>query len=56
MSDAATKRRRARPRQRRCRAHVRDEIDHWVAKFPEGRQRSAVIAALRRRSTRIRVI
>ena len=26
--------------------HVRDEIDHWVAKFPEGRQRSAVIAAL----------
>jgi NADH-quinone oxidoreductase subunit E len=27
-------------------AHVRDEIDHWIAKFPEGRQRSAVIAAL----------
>jgi NADH-quinone oxidoreductase subunit E len=27
-------------------AHVRAEIDHWVAKFPEGRQRSAVIAAL----------
>jgi NADH-quinone oxidoreductase subunit E len=27
-------------------AHVREEIDHWVAKFPEGRQRSAVIAAL----------
>ena len=26
--------------------HVRSEIDHWVAKFPEGRQRSAVIAAL----------
>ena len=26
--------------------HVREEIDHWVAKFPEGRQRSAVIAAL----------
>ena len=26
--------------------HVRDEIDHWVAKFPAGRQRSAVIAAL----------
>jgi NADH-quinone oxidoreductase subunit E len=26
--------------------HVRHEIDHWVAKFPEGRQRSAVIAAL----------
>jgi NADH-quinone oxidoreductase subunit E len=26
--------------------HVRDEIDHWVAKFPQGRQRSAVIAAL----------
>jgi NADH-quinone oxidoreductase subunit E len=27
-------------------AHVREEIDHWVAKFPEGRQRSAVLAAL----------
>jgi NADH-quinone oxidoreductase subunit E len=27
-------------------AHVREEIDHWVEKFPEGRQRSAVIAAL----------
>ena len=27
-------------------AHVRDEIDRWVAKFPEGRERSAVIAAL----------
>jgi NADH-quinone oxidoreductase subunit E len=26
--------------------HVRDEIDRWVAKFPPGRQRSAVIAAL----------
>ncbi|MFO7285487.1 MAG: NADH-quinone oxidoreductase subunit NuoE [Gammaproteobacteria bacterium] len=26
--------------------HVREEIDRWVAKFPEGRQRSAVIAAL----------
>jgi NADH-quinone oxidoreductase subunit E len=27
-------------------AHVREEIDHWVAKFPKGRQRSAVIGAL----------
>lgn len=27
-------------------SHVREEIDHWVAKFPEGRQRSAVIGAL----------
>ena len=27
-------------------AHVREEIDRWVAKFPDGRQRSAVIAAL----------
>jgi len=27
--------------------HTRQEIDHWVAKFPEGRQRSAVLAALR---------
>src|SRR5690606_34140446 len=26
--------------------HVREEIDRWVTKFPEGRQRSAVIAAL----------
>jgi NADH-quinone oxidoreductase subunit E len=27
-------------------AHVREEIDHWVAKFPPERQRSAVIGAL----------
>src|SRR5687767_3937003 len=27
--------------------HTRQEIDHWVAKFPPGRQRSATIAALR---------
>ncbi|HET8699216.1 MAG TPA: NAD(P)H-dependent oxidoreductase subunit E [Gammaproteobacteria bacterium] len=27
-------------------AHVREEIDHWVAKFPPGRQRSAIIGAL----------
>src|SRR5580658_7787436 len=27
-------------------AHVREEIDHWVAKFPPDRKRSAVIAAL----------
>ena len=27
-------------------AHVREEIDHWVAKFPAGRHRSAVIGAL----------
>ena len=26
--------------------HTREEIDNWRAKFPEGRQRSAVIAAL----------
>lgn len=26
--------------------HVREEIDRWKARFPEGRQRSAVIAAL----------
>lgn len=26
--------------------HLRAEIDRWVAQFPEGRQRSAVIAAL----------
>ncbi|MGI9259405.1 MAG: NADH-quinone oxidoreductase subunit NuoE [Gammaproteobacteria bacterium] len=26
--------------------HVREEIDHWIAKFPEGRQRSAIIGAL----------
>lgn len=28
-------------------AHVRAEIDRWVARFPAGRQRSAVLAALR---------
>lgn len=27
-------------------AQVREEIDRWVARFPAGRQRSAVIAAL----------
>ena len=27
--------------------HVREEIDHWVKKFPPGRQRSAVLSALR---------
>ena len=26
--------------------HVIEEIEHWKARFPEGRQRSAVIAAL----------
>ena len=26
---------------------TRAEIDHWIAKFPPGRQRSATIAALR---------
>ncbi|MCP5089694.1 MAG: NAD(P)H-dependent oxidoreductase subunit E [Gammaproteobacteria bacterium] len=26
--------------------HVKDEIEHWKARFPEDRQRSAVIAAL----------
>ena len=26
--------------------HVRTEIDRWKARFPEGRQRSAVIGAL----------
>jgi NADH-quinone oxidoreductase subunit E len=28
-------------------AHTREEIDHWVARFPPGRQRSAVLSALR---------
>ena len=27
--------------------HTREEIDRWVARFPPGRQRSAVISALR---------
>jgi NADH-quinone oxidoreductase subunit E len=27
--------------------HTRSEIDHWVGKFPPGRQRSAVLSALR---------
>ncbi len=26
--------------------HVRKEVDRWTARFPEGRQRSAVISAL----------
>jgi NADH-quinone oxidoreductase subunit E len=26
--------------------HVKQEIDHWKARFPEGRQRSAVLSAL----------
>jgi len=26
--------------------HVKEEIEHWKARFPEGRQRSAVIGAL----------
>ena len=26
--------------------HARQETDHWIAKFPQGRQRSAVMAAL----------
>ena len=26
--------------------HVREEIERWTARFPEGRQRSAVISAL----------
>lgn len=28
-------------------AHVREQVDRWVARFPAGRQRSAVLAALR---------
>jgi NADH-quinone oxidoreductase subunit E len=27
--------------------HTRGELDHWIAKFPPGRQRSACIAGLR---------
>ena len=27
--------------------HVREEIDHWVARFPKGQGRSAVISALK---------
>jgi NADH-quinone oxidoreductase subunit E len=27
-------------------AHVKEELDRWVARFPEGRQRSAIIAGL----------
>lgn len=27
--------------------HVREELDLWVGRFPEGRQRSAIIAGLR---------
>lgn len=28
-------------------AHLREEIDHWLEKFPPDRKRSAVLAALR---------
>ena len=28
-------------------AHLREEIDHWLTKFPPDRKRSAVLAALR---------
>jgi NADH-quinone oxidoreductase subunit E len=28
-------------------AHAREEIDRWIARFPAGRQRSAVLSALR---------
>lgn len=34
-------------RKTRLSEHTRQVIDHWVAKFPEGKQRSAVIEALR---------
>lgn len=27
-------------------AHVREEIDHWKTRFPEGKERSAIIGAL----------
>lgn len=27
-------------------AHVKDEIEHWKSRFPQGRERSAVISAL----------
>jgi len=27
-------------------SHVKQEIDHWKSRFPEGRQRSAVLSAL----------
>jgi NADH-quinone oxidoreductase subunit E len=28
-------------------AHAREELDHWKKRFPEGQQRSAIIAGLR---------
>jgi NADH-quinone oxidoreductase subunit E len=36
----------AQPKSATLSAHVREEIDRWVAKFPKDRQRSAVISAL----------
>ncbi len=27
--------------------HAKEEIDHWIKKYPEGKQQSAVLAALR---------
>jgi len=35
---------------------TRAEIDHWVAKFPPGRQRSAVLSALRAAQEQITAI
>lgn len=35
------------PKARLLSEHTRAEIDHWIAKFPAGRQRSAVLSALR---------
>jgi NADH-quinone oxidoreductase subunit E len=37
----------ATPRVQRLAEHTRHEIDGWIARFPAGRQRSAVISALR---------
>jgi NADH-quinone oxidoreductase subunit E len=37
----------AKPVKHKLPESIRAEIDHWVAKFPQGRQRSATIAALR---------
>lgn len=36
----------AQPKQALLSASVQAEIDHWIKKYPEGKQRSAVVAAL----------
>ena len=53
MTDTASQ---AKPVKHKLPESIRNEIDHWVKKFPEGRQRSATIAALREAQEEIGLI